>query len=104
VPGVWIPDEVMKRMSGAPKERQVEEGKRLCIEIIQQVREIQGVSGVLVMAYRQEEVVAEIIERAGILPRHPRANSKPIAATGGPNDGMITMGIDDNAPPANTAV
>jgi methylenetetrahydrofolate reductase (NADPH) len=69
VPGVWIPDEVMRRMAGVPKERQLEEGKRICIEIIQQVREIPGVSGVHVMAYRQEELVAEIIERAGLLMR-----------------------------------
>lgn len=80
VPGVWIPDEVMQRMAGAAKERQLEEGKRICIEIIQQVREIPGVSGVHVMAYRQEEVVAEIIERAGILPRQPRDKPGTIGA------------------------
>jgi methylenetetrahydrofolate reductase (NADPH) len=48
---------------------QREEGKRLCVEIIQHVREIPGVRGVHVMAYRQEEMVAEIIEEAGLLPR-----------------------------------
>jgi methylenetetrahydrofolate reductase (NADPH) len=50
------------------------------VEIIQQVREIEGVHGVHVMAYRQEETVAEIIHRAGLLPRRamsksPRGNS-----------------------------
>jgi methylenetetrahydrofolate reductase (NADPH) len=67
VPGVMIPDE-----SSAPERRAAcpsGEGKRICIEIIQQVREIAGVSGVHVMAYRQEELVAEIIEEAGLLPR-----------------------------------
>ncbi|MBM4423239.1 MAG: methylenetetrahydrofolate reductase [Chloroflexi bacterium] len=67
VPGVWIPDEIVNRMKGAQK--QMLEGKKLCIEIIQQVHEIPGVSGVHVMAYRQEELVAEIIEEAGLLPR-----------------------------------
>ena len=67
VPGVAIPDEVVNRLKGAQKQQI--EGKRLCIEIIQQVREIPGVSGVHVMAYRQEELVAEIIEEAGLLPR-----------------------------------
>lgn len=67
VPGVWIPDEIVNRLKGAQK--QVAEGKKLCIEIIQQVREMAGVSGVHVMAYRQEELVAEIIEEAGLLPR-----------------------------------
>ncbi|MBI4770240.1 MAG: methylenetetrahydrofolate reductase [Chloroflexi bacterium] len=69
VPGVAIPDEVIRRLRGAPPGEQALEGKRLCVEIIQQVREIPGVSGVHVMAYRQEELVAEIIEQAGLLPR-----------------------------------
>ena len=70
VPGVWIPDEIVNRLKGAQK--QAAEGKKLCVEIIQQVREIPGVAGVHVMAYRQEELVAEIIEEAGLLPRRWR--------------------------------
>jgi len=75
VPGVVIPDEIVERLRQTPKPRQREEGKRICIEIIQQVRDIEGVAGVHVMAYRQEELVAEIIEEAGLLPRpkQPRA-------------------------------
>jgi methylenetetrahydrofolate reductase (NADPH) len=69
VPGVHIPDTIVERLRKTPKEQKREEGKRICIEIIQQVREIEGVSGVHVMAYRQEELVAEIIEEAGLLPR-----------------------------------
>ena len=72
VPGVWIPDSIMDRMTKTPKPRQAEEGKQICIEIIQQVREIAGVHGVHVMAYRQEEAVAEIIHRAGLFPRRAR--------------------------------
>ncbi len=67
VPGVVIPDEVIHRLKSVPSDRQQEEGKKMCIDIIQQVREIPGVSGVHVMAYRQEELVAEIIEEAGLL-------------------------------------
>lgn len=69
VPGVFIPDAIVERLKGAHAKQQTLEGKKLCIEIIQQVREIPGVSGVHVMAYRQEELVAEIIEDAGLLPR-----------------------------------
>jgi methylenetetrahydrofolate reductase (NADPH) len=69
IPGVVIPDEIIRRLKGVPAERQREEGRQICIEIIQAVREIEGVSGVHVMAYRQEELVAEIIEAAGLLPR-----------------------------------
>ena len=69
VPGVWIPDAVVERLTKTPKEKKVEEGKQICVEIIQQVREIEGVHGVHIMAYRQEKTVAEIVERAGLLPR-----------------------------------
>jgi methylenetetrahydrofolate reductase (NADPH) len=73
VPGVYIPDETIERLRKTPKEKQREEGVSICVEIIQQVREIEGVHGVHVMAYRQEEMVAEIIHRAGLFPRRPRS-------------------------------
>jgi len=69
VPGVVIPDEIVERLRKTQNTKKQIEGKRICIEIIQQVKEIKGVSGVHVMAYRQEELVAEIIEEAGLLPR-----------------------------------
>ncbi|MCP4421029.1 MAG: methylenetetrahydrofolate reductase [Chloroflexi bacterium] len=69
VPGVHIPDEIVERLRKTPKAKKREEGKKICVEIIQQAREIEGVSGVHVMAYRLEELVAQIIEEAGLLPR-----------------------------------
>jgi methylenetetrahydrofolate reductase (NADPH) len=74
VPGVIIPDEVVKRLQGVPPVRQQEEGKRICVEIIRELTNLCGVSGVHVMAYRQEELVAEIIEEAGLLPRRTQQN------------------------------
>ena len=72
VPGVVIPDEIVDRLRKTPASKKVQEGKKICVEIIQQIREIKGVAGVHVMAYRQEELVAEIIDEAGLLPRpHP---------------------------------
>jgi methylenetetrahydrofolate reductase (NADPH) len=65
VPGIHIPDSVIERLEGAKKP--AEEGKRLCIELIQQIREIKGVAGVHVMAYRREHVVSEIIAESGVL-------------------------------------
>ncbi|MDZ7844116.1 MAG: methylenetetrahydrofolate reductase [Anaerolineales bacterium] len=76
VPGVVIPDEIVDRLRQAPSEKKQEVGKQICVEIIQQVREIEGVAGIHVMAYRQEELVAEIIEEAGLLPR-PRQPKAP---------------------------
>ena len=76
VPGVHIPDEVVERMRKTPKEKKQAEGKKICVEIIQQVREIPGVAGIHVMAYRQEELTAEIIQDAGLLPRPVRLGAE----------------------------
>ena len=65
VPGVHIPDSIIARLDGAKDQKA--EGKQLCIEIIQEVREIPGIAGVHVMAYRLEEYVSEIVHESGIL-------------------------------------
>ncbi|OLP61509.1 5,10-methylenetetrahydrofolate reductase [Xaviernesmea oryzae] len=65
VPGVHIPDSIIARLEGA--EDQKAEGKRICIDIINEVKEIEGVAGIHVMAYRQEEYVAEIVHESGVL-------------------------------------
>jgi len=86
VPGVHIPDEVVKRLAGASDGAL--EGRRLCIDVIQEIRTIKGVHGVHVMAYRQEEAVAEIIQRSGVLGgrvpwnpgRDPPANTNRMAS------------------------
>jgi methylenetetrahydrofolate reductase (NADPH) len=65
VPGVHIPDAIIDRLARSDKPKQ--EGKKICIELIQRIREIKGVSGIHLMAYRQEELVAEIIQQSGVL-------------------------------------
>ena len=65
VPGLHIPDAVVARMAGAAD--QAREGRNLCIELIQEIRSVPGVSGVHLMAYRQEDSVPEIVERSGVL-------------------------------------
>ena len=65
VPGVQIPDAVIRRLRGARD--QAAEGVKLCIETVQRLREIEGVQGVHIMAYRHVHKVPEIVERAGIL-------------------------------------
>ncbi len=65
VPGVHIPDDVIARIESAKNQRA--EGKRVCVEIIQQVREISGVAGIHLMAYKQEESIAEIVHESGVL-------------------------------------
>jgi methylenetetrahydrofolate reductase (NADPH) len=65
VPGLHIPDQVIERMAGA--EDGAREGRNLCIDLIQEIRAVPGVSGIHLMAYRQEDSVAEIIDRSGVL-------------------------------------
>lgn len=65
VPGVHIPDPVIERLEKA--EEPGLEGKKLCVELIQQIRQIAGVHGVHLMAFRREHLVGEIIEESGIL-------------------------------------
>jgi methylenetetrahydrofolate reductase (NADPH) len=70
VPGLHIPDEVDRRLRAVPEGQVAEEGVRLCAEIIEQVRQIPGVSGVHVMAPGFEQGIPAILDRAG-LARHP---------------------------------
>ena len=76
VPGMDVPDEVVKRMSGVPKEKQAQEGIDICVETIQRLREVKGVRGFHVMAIEWEQKVPEIVERAGLFPR-PGIEDRP---------------------------
>jgi methylenetetrahydrofolate reductase (NADPH) len=65
VAGVHIPDQIIKRLAGAADQKQ--EGVDLCIDLIEQIREIEGVSGVHIMAYRMEDRIGEIVTRSNAL-------------------------------------
>jgi len=88
VPGILVPDEIIDRMlavgkpwASIPKAELTKENKRdrskawkeegiqVCIDLIKQVREIEGVAGVHIMAIEWEEAVKPIAEGAGLLPR-----------------------------------
>ena len=69
VPGMDVPDALIDRLKGVPKEKQAEEGIRICVEMIQQLKEVPGVRGVHIMAIEWEEKVAEIAKAAGLSPR-----------------------------------
>ncbi len=69
VPGMDVPDEVVKRLAAAPKEEQARVGIDMCVESIQRLKEVPGVKGFHVMAIEWEEKVPEIVERAGLYPR-----------------------------------
>jgi 5,10-methylenetetrahydrofolate reductase len=88
VPGILVPDLLIDRMTqaGAPwagkkpdqlskEEKKArsdawkQEGIRICIELIEQVRQVEGVAGIHIMAIEWEEGVRPIVEGAGLLPR-----------------------------------
>jgi len=88
VPGILIPDGLIERMNrvGAPwagkskdeltkedkkarSEAWQAEGIQITIELIQQLRQIEGVAGVHIMAIEWEEAVKPIVEGAGLYPR-----------------------------------
>jgi 5,10-methylenetetrahydrofolate reductase len=88
VPGILIPDEMIARMTkagepwvGKSKDELTKEDKKarsdawkaegiqICIELVQQLQEIEGVAGVHIMAIEWEEAVRPIVEGAGLYPR-----------------------------------
>ncbi len=69
VPGMDVPDDVIKRMAGVSKEQQPEEGIKIAVESMERLKERKGVHGFHIMAIEWEERVAEIVEKAGMYPR-----------------------------------
>ena len=80
IPGIVIPDELLKRMDGAVqgidendkdarRDAWRAEGQNICIEQIEQLQEIEGVAGVHIMAIEWEAAIRPIVERAGLFPR-----------------------------------
>ncbi len=92
VPGILVPDEVIERMTEAgkewkgkkaadlaPEEKKARskawqtEGIQICIDLIKDIKKIDGVAGVHIMAIEWEEAVKPIVEGAGLYPR-PEVN------------------------------
>jgi len=68
VPGMDVPDELVKRMGGVPKDKQADEGIKICLETIERLKGVEGVRVFHLMAIEWEHKVPEIMERAGLLP------------------------------------
>jgi len=69
VPGMDVPDAMIDRLKAVPKEKQSEEGIKICVETIQRLKEVPGVRGIHIMAIEWEEKVSEIAKATGLLPR-----------------------------------
>ena len=61
------------------------EGRQVCIDLIQEIRSLPGVSGIHLMAYRQEDSIPDIIDRSGVLcgriPWYPGRDPDPNSRT-----------------------
>jgi methylenetetrahydrofolate reductase (NADPH) len=69
VPGLEVTEDHIERLKGVDKKKQGDEGIKIAIEQIHEVKEMKGVAGVHVMAIEWEERVEEIVTDAGLLPR-----------------------------------
>jgi methylenetetrahydrofolate reductase (NADPH) len=67
VPGITIPDQLIKRLEAAG-DRVEEEGVQIALELIEKVKAKQGVNGIHLMAVGWEEIVPRIVREAGLLP------------------------------------
>ncbi len=85
VPGISIPEKIMKRMEAAGDKAE-EEGVQIALELIEAVKTKQGVNGIHLMAVGWEEIVPRIVTEAGLLPKdfvsvqaHKSAAAQPTA-------------------------
>jgi len=71
VPGITVPDELIERLKGVPKEKQVDEGIKIACEQIQELREDKklGVAGVHLMLIEWEHMVPRMVQEAKLSPR-----------------------------------
>ncbi len=69
VPGMDVPEDVIKRLQGAEKGKVAAEGIKIACEQIEEFKELKGVAGVHLMAIEWEHKVPEIAELAKVLPR-----------------------------------
>jgi methylenetetrahydrofolate reductase (NADPH) len=69
VPGMDVPDEIVSRLKGVPRDREASEGILIACEQISALKQMPGVAGVHVMAIEWEQIIPEIAERTALLPR-----------------------------------
>jgi len=69
VPGMDVPDWIIKRLEGVDKKKAADEGIKIACEQIEEFKTTKGVAGIHLMPIEWEHKVPEIVERAKLLPR-----------------------------------
>ncbi len=67
VSGLSVPQEIVDRMADAKDPK--EEGFRICLETIEQLKEVEGVHGIHIMAVAWEDIVPRLVQEGGLMPR-----------------------------------
>jgi methylenetetrahydrofolate reductase (NADPH) len=78
VPGIDVPDDVVRRLEGVPADRQEEEGVRIAVELCEEIRRMPGVAGLHLMSIKGDHAIVRVVEELGLLPR-PAAGSSAAA-------------------------
>lgn len=68
VPGVVIPERLLKRLETAGDQAE-EEGIQIALELIEAIKGKQGVNGIHLMPVNWEEIIPRIVTEAGLLPK-----------------------------------
>jgi methylenetetrahydrofolate reductase (NADH) len=70
VPDMDIPDKVIERLKNVRnKEEAAEEGIKIAVETINQLKQIEGVAGVHLMTLQREDLIPKICNAANLYPR-----------------------------------
>jgi methylenetetrahydrofolate reductase (NADPH) len=77
VPGIDVPESIIERMEGVPSDRQSDEGIRIALEILEELRQMRGVAGVHLISIRGDESIVRVVEEAGLLPRPAAVEAAP---------------------------
>jgi len=77
VPGIDVPEAVLRRIDGVPADRQRDEGIRMALETVEQMRAIPGIAGVHLMSIRNLDAILHVIEEAGLRPGTERVERVP---------------------------
>jgi methylenetetrahydrofolate reductase (NADPH) len=72
---VYIPEAISKRLHGVPEDHMAVEGMALAVETLQALREVPGVAGAYLLTSNHEDIVGELVTRAGIPPREAKERS-----------------------------
>jgi methylenetetrahydrofolate reductase (NADPH) len=77
VPGIDVPEPIIERMEGVPSDRQSDEGIRIALKIVEELRQMRGVAGVHLISIRGDESIVRVVEEAGLLPRPAAVEAAP---------------------------